>query len=66
MCLQTHDRDVDQKDAMMHKLDRYLDDADEQLQVFLRLNFEHMDSLLKAQRKDLTALEEVTFWEVSR
>jgi hypothetical protein len=47
---------------MMHKLDRYLDDADEQLQVFLRLKFEHTESLLSAQRKDLTKLEEVRYF----
>lgn len=53
---QTHERDVDRKDAILQMLDRDLDEAEEQHQVAVRSHLLNVDKLLEVQQSRLCAL----------
>lgn len=54
---QTHERDVDRKDAIIQMLDRDLEEAEEQYQVALRSHLQNIDRLIDLQDSRLLALE---------
>jgi len=56
---QNHDRDVDRKDALIHTLDRFLDEADEQLNASNRASIQMVDQLIDLQDQRIHALEKV-------
>merc|ERR1719330_666197 len=55
---QTHERDVDRRDAILQMLDRDLDEAEEQQQVAVRSHLLNVDRLLEIQQSRLLALED--------
>eukprot|EP00811_Abedinium_folium_P029991 NODE_4767_length_1850_cov_8.384214.p1 GENE.NODE_4767_length_1850_cov_8.384214~~NODE_4767_length_1850_cov_8.384214.p1 ORF type:complete len:513 (-),score=180.85 NODE_4767_length_1850_cov_8.384214:312-1775(-) len=55
---QSHERDVDRKDAMLQMLDRDLDEAEEQHQVAVKSHLLSVDRLLEIQQNRLCALED--------
>merc|ERR1719446_1752319 len=44
---QSHERDVDRKDAILQMLDRDLEEAEEQYQIALRSHLVNIDELIK-------------------
>lgn len=46
---QSHERDVDRKEAMLQMLDRDLDEAEEQYQIALRQHLRNVDTLIELQ-----------------
>jgi hypothetical protein len=46
---QSHERDVDRKDAIIQMLDRDVDEAEEQYQVALRQHLRNIDSFIDIQ-----------------
>jgi len=54
---QTHERDVDRKDAIIQMLDRDLEEAEEQYQMALRSHLQNIDALIDLQDARLLALE---------
>lgn len=54
---QTHERDVDRKDAIIQMLDRDLEEAEEQYQMALRSHLLNIDRLIDLQDSRLLALE---------
>jgi len=54
---QSHERDVDRKDAIIQMLDRDTEEAEEQYQMALRRHLENIDKLLELQDSRLLALE---------
>jgi len=54
---QSHERDVDRKDAIIQMLDRDTEEAEEQYQMALRRHVENIDKLLELQDSRLLALE---------
>ncbi len=54
---QSHERDMDRKDAIMQMLDRDLDEAEEQHQVAIRTHLLNLDALMTIQKARLEALE---------
>jgi len=59
---QSHERDMDRKDAILQMLDRDLDEAEEQHQCGVRTHLLNIEGLMKIQQDRLEALEE-TFRE---
>jgi len=55
---QTHESNVDNKDALLQMLDRDLDEAEEQHQVAVRSHLLNVDRLLEIQQSRLLALED--------
>ncbi|TYZ52751.1 hypothetical protein PybrP1_012817, partial [[Pythium] brassicae (nom. inval.)] len=54
---QSHERDVDRKDAIVQMLDRDLEEAEEQFGTALRSHLLHVDELVDVQDARLLALE---------
>jgi len=54
---QSHERDVDRKDAIILMLDKDLEDAEEQYQTALRSHLQNIDELIDVQDSRLLALE---------
>lgn len=54
---QSHERNIDRKDAIIQMLDRDLEEADEQYLVALRRHLQNMDRLIELQDSRLLALE---------
>jgi hypothetical protein len=54
---QSHERDVDRKDAIIQMLDRDLEEAEEQYQMALRAHFDKVDKLIDLQDNRLLGLE---------
>jgi len=54
---QSHERDVDRKDAILQMLDRDTEEAEEQYQMALRSHLQNIDRLLELQDSRLSGLE---------
>jgi len=54
---QSHERDVDRKDAILQMLDRDLEEAEEQFQMAHRAHLQNVDKLIDLQDARLLALE---------
>lgn len=54
---QSHERDVDRKDAILQMYDRDLDEAEEQFQLALRFHLRVLDKLIELQDERLQQLE---------
>merc|ERR550514_1386286 len=54
---QSHERDVDRKDAIIQMLDRDLEEAEEQYQMALRSHLQNVERLISLQDSRLLALE---------
>merc|ERR1711990_472799 len=54
---QSHERDVDRKDAILQMLDRDLEEAEEQFQMANRSNVQNIDRLIDLHDSRLLALE---------
>eukprot|EP00750_Incisomonas_marina_P031209 INCI7773.1.p1 GENE.INCI7773.1~~INCI7773.1.p1 ORF type:complete len:609 (-),score=160.37 INCI7773.1:103-1929(-) len=54
---QSHERDVDRKDAILQMLDRDTEEAEEQYQMALRSHLQNIDRLLELQDSRLAGLE---------
>lgn len=54
---QSHERDVDRKDAILQMLDRDLEEAEEQFQMANRANVQNIDRLIDLHDSRLLALE---------
>eukprot|EP00501_MAST-03F_sp_TOSAG23-6_P000091 GSMAST32.ASY1.ANO1.93.1 assembled CDS len=63
---QSHERDVDRKDAIIQMLDRDLEEAEEQYQMALRVHLQNTDKLLELQDNRLLALENSFSTELSQ
>eukprot|EP01029_Cantina_marsupialis_P001879 TRINITY_DN116_c4_g1_i1.p1 TRINITY_DN116_c4_g1~~TRINITY_DN116_c4_g1_i1.p1 ORF type:complete len:503 (-),score=175.67 TRINITY_DN116_c4_g1_i1:227-1735(-) len=61
---QTHERDVDRKDAIIQMLDRDLEQGAEQYRAALRAHLGHIDNLLAVQDERLLELESSFLQEV--
>lgn len=55
---QSHERDVDRKDAIIQMLDRDLEEAEEQYQMALRNHLSNCDQLIELQDSRILALED--------
>ena len=54
---QSHERDVDRKDALVQMLDRDLEEAEEQYQMALRSHMSQCDKLIDLQDSRLLSME---------
>merc|ERR550514_703353 len=54
---QSHERDVDRKDAIIQMLDRDTEEAEEQYQMALRSHLQNVERLISLQDSRLLALE---------
>ncbi|CAD7927367.1 unnamed protein product [Amoebophrya sp. A120] len=55
---QSHERDMDRKDAIMQMLDRDLDEAEEQHQFAIRTHLLNMETLMEIQQSRLEELQQ--------
>mmetsp|Transcript_20560 Transcript_20560/g.18702 ORF Transcript_20560/g.18702 Transcript_20560/m.18702 type:complete len:337 (+) Transcript_20560:44-1054(+) len=54
---QSHERDVDRKDAILQMLDRDLEEAEDQYQLALRIHLNNIDNIIKLHDSRLYILE---------